>query len=292
MNEWYDSAEGLDDLALDYRIKSVQSAILKYKRYYPDHQARKVFDDLLGFRSLCDNYEEVLQLKKIDKFRIADMTNGKANDDGYRGIHVYFQLDGKHYPIEIQYNTYYDRQFNKSLHKYVYNKDIKILEVSIMKKKIAMVILATCLFGTLAGCEKDSSNKPEVPSTENSTNSVNQTENSTEKSEGISALSNANLVGTVIDFTETGCTLGKGSVTEDTMTAPATGEDTEGVEKISVQYADNTQFQISNSTSTNVTLEAGTKEDVKKSSAVFLYGEYQEDGTFLATRVIIDRFQK
>ena len=97
-----------------------------------------------------------------------------------------------------------------------------------MKKKIAMVILATCLFGTLAGCEKDSSNKPEVPSTENSTNSVNQTENSTEKSEGISALSNANLVGTVIDFTETGCTLGKGSVTEDTMTAPATGEDTEG----------------------------------------------------------------
>lgn len=64
VNEWYDSAEGLDDLALDYRIKSVQSAILKYKRYYPDHQARKVFDDLLGFRSLCDNYEEVLQLKK------------------------------------------------------------------------------------------------------------------------------------------------------------------------------------------------------------------------------------
>ena len=56
------------------------------------------------------------------------------------------------------------------------------------------------LFGTLAGCEKDSSNKPEVPSTENSTNSVNQTENSTEKSEGISALSNANLVGTVIDL--------------------------------------------------------------------------------------------
>ena len=123
VNEWYDSAEGLDDLALDYRIKSVQSAILKYKRYYPDHQARKVFDDLLGFRSLCDNYEEVLQLKKIDKFRIADMTNGKANDDGYREIHVYFQLDGKHYPIEIQYNTYYDRQFNNWLHKYVYKKE-------------------------------------------------------------------------------------------------------------------------------------------------------------------------
>ena len=141
VNEWYDSAEGLDDLALDYRIKSVQSAILKYKRYYPDHQARKVFDDLLGFRSLCDNYEEVLQLKKIDKFRIADMTNGKANDDGYRGIHVYFQLDGKHYPIEIQYNTYYDRQFNNWLHKYVYKKEYdKILSEKEFKEELDHVL--------------------------------------------------------------------------------------------------------------------------------------------------------
>lgn len=46
-----------------------------------------------------------------------------ANDDGYRGIHVYYQLDGSYYPIEIQYNTYYDRQFNNWLHKYVYKKD-------------------------------------------------------------------------------------------------------------------------------------------------------------------------
>lgn len=123
VNKKYDSLNILSDLALDYRVKSVQSAILKYNRYYPDHQARKVFDDLLGFRSLCDNYEEVLQLKTIDKLCIADMTNGKAHDDGYRGVHVYFQLSGIHYPIEIQYNTYYDRQFNNWLHKYIYKKN-------------------------------------------------------------------------------------------------------------------------------------------------------------------------
>ena len=122
INAWYDEFEELHELALDYRIKSVQSAMLKYNRYYPDHQARKVFDDLLGFRSLCDNYEDVLALKEIPELRVADMSQGKANDDGYRGIHVYFQLDGSHYPIEIQYNTYYDRQFNNWLHKYVYKK--------------------------------------------------------------------------------------------------------------------------------------------------------------------------
>lgn len=115
----------MHELALDYRIKSIQSAILKYDRYYPDHQARKVFDDLLGFRSLCDNYEDILELSQIPKLRIADMSKGKANDDGYRGIHVYFQLDGSHYPIEIQYNTYYDGQFNNWIHKYVYKKNYK-----------------------------------------------------------------------------------------------------------------------------------------------------------------------
>lgn len=122
VNTWYDGFDELHELALDYRIKSIQSAILKYERYYPDHQARKVFDDLLGFRSLCDNYEDVLALKDIPELRVADMSKGKANDDGYRGVHVYFQLDGTHYPIEIQYNTYYDRQFNNWLHKYVYKK--------------------------------------------------------------------------------------------------------------------------------------------------------------------------
>lgn len=123
INEWYDEFEELHELALDYRIKSVQSAILKYHRYYPDHQARKVFDDLLGFRSLCDNYDDVINLQDYAEFRIADMSQGKANDDGYRGVHAYFQLDGSHYPIEIQYNTYYDRQFNNWLHKFLYKKN-------------------------------------------------------------------------------------------------------------------------------------------------------------------------
>lgn len=120
---WYDACAELHELALDYRVKSIQSAMMKYDRYYPDHQARKVFDDLLGFRSLIDNYDDVIALKDSPEFRIADMTKGKANDDGYRGVHLYFQIDNHHYPIEIQYNTYYDRQFNNWLHKYIYKKN-------------------------------------------------------------------------------------------------------------------------------------------------------------------------
>ena len=47
--------------------------MLKYERCYPDHQAAKVFSDLLGFRTLCDNYENVLQTSGQDKIRVADM---------------------------------------------------------------------------------------------------------------------------------------------------------------------------------------------------------------------------
>jgi putative GTP pyrophosphokinase len=122
INEWYDTCEFLPDITIDYRIKSIQSARLKYDRYYPDHQTGKVFNDMLGFRTLCDNYEEVIALDESEYIRVADMSVGKAHDDGYRGVHAYFQLDNFHYPIEIQYNTYYDRQLNNWLHKYLYKK--------------------------------------------------------------------------------------------------------------------------------------------------------------------------
>ena len=31
-NEWYDEFEELHELALDYRVKSIQSAVMKYNR--------------------------------------------------------------------------------------------------------------------------------------------------------------------------------------------------------------------------------------------------------------------
>ncbi len=135
VNQWYDTCEVLHGLTVDYRIKSIQSARLKYNRYYPDHQMRKVFDDLLGFRSLCDNYETLLNLEDLEGIRIADMSNGKASDDGYRGVHVYYQKSGLCYPIEIQYNTYYDSQLNYWLHKYLYKKNYSAEVGSAMRKE-------------------------------------------------------------------------------------------------------------------------------------------------------------
>lgn len=121
MTEWLDCQELLSEIAIDYRVKSMDSILLKYNRYYPGHQARKVFNDILGFRAFCPNYDEALAFTS-EQFRVADMSMGKANDDGYRGVHVYYQKSGRHYPIEIQFNTLFDRQMNNWLHEYLYKK--------------------------------------------------------------------------------------------------------------------------------------------------------------------------
>lgn len=122
MCDWLFEHDILANTALDYRIKSLQSIETKYDRYYPDRQMRQVFNDILGFRAYCDNYNKIL-LMESDIYRIVDMSSGKSNDDGYRGVHLYYQLDNYHYPIEIQFNTLFDRQLNNWLHDYLYKKD-------------------------------------------------------------------------------------------------------------------------------------------------------------------------
>lgn len=119
--EWYNTQAIIYKLPIDLRIKSIGSAELKFNRY-PDSTFSRVFNDILGFRSICSNYEEVISLETEEKIRIVDMSEGKKNDDGYRGVHVYYQKDNFHYPIEIQFNTYYDRQFNNWMHDLFYKR--------------------------------------------------------------------------------------------------------------------------------------------------------------------------
>lgn len=134
VSEWMDEQDILSEIALDYRVKSVESILGKYARYYPDHQVRKVFNDILGFRAFCDNYEDVLEMSTDCMFHVADMSKGKSDDDGYRGVHLYFQKDNSYYPIEIQFNTLYDRQLNNWLHEYLYKKNFSDNVGKIMRK--------------------------------------------------------------------------------------------------------------------------------------------------------------
>ena len=61
MTIWLSQQTVLEDIALDFRIKSKESIELKYERYYPDSQTRKVFNDVLGFRAFCDDYNDLTE---------------------------------------------------------------------------------------------------------------------------------------------------------------------------------------------------------------------------------------
>lgn len=57
------------------------------------------------------------------RVRIVDLSRGKQDDDGYRGVHLTYRRGIQYYPIELQFNTFYDRQLNNYLHDYVYKKE-------------------------------------------------------------------------------------------------------------------------------------------------------------------------
>ncbi|HBG7745393.1 TPA: hypothetical protein KRE80_000856 [Clostridioides difficile] len=104
---------------VSYRIKSYHSCLIKYDKYYPNMELNKCFNDLLGIRIIVDSYYELFE-QDLSSFRLADMRTEKANDDGYRGVHLYYQKSNFHYPIELQINTKVDRQINDLLHIYIY----------------------------------------------------------------------------------------------------------------------------------------------------------------------------
>lgn len=102
------------------RIKSIQSCVLKHNKYYPSREVEKVFNDILGIRIIVSEYSAFKISELPKEVSIVDMTGGKANDDGYRGMHIHYQKDHVHYPIEIQLMTSSDQIFNEWLHAYVY----------------------------------------------------------------------------------------------------------------------------------------------------------------------------
>lgn len=122
-------------LSYEQRIKSLQSCIMKYNKYYPSKQVEKAFNDILGIRIVIPDYSIFDKVEFPKEVRIVDMRTGKANDDGYRAIHMYFQKDHYHYPIEIQFVTAKDKLFNQWLHIRVY-KYVKDNNVGICLRKL------------------------------------------------------------------------------------------------------------------------------------------------------------
>ena len=107
-----------------YRVKTPDSIRRKVQRH-PDLKFQSVFNDILGIRIRVPDYE----LQFPEYYRVVDMQKGKAVDDGYRAVHLYYKKDNFHYPIEVQLWSDRDYNFNLWSHTYGY----KILSNEVLK---------------------------------------------------------------------------------------------------------------------------------------------------------------
>ena len=101
VTDHYNNEAILTTIDIPFRIKDLNSMLHNYERYYYTKEANRVFNDILGFRSVYTNYDDVLAMELPEQFRISDMSHGKTIDDGYRGVHLHYQMDSI---IILKYN--------------------------------------------------------------------------------------------------------------------------------------------------------------------------------------------
>jgi putative GTP pyrophosphokinase len=99
-----------------FRVKSENSCSLKFNKFVTlgTFPLSRALNDIVGFRVICD-----YSIKAPAEYTAVNMLSGKKNDDGYRGMHYYYQASNMHYPVEIQVNSEHDSFFNVLLHECV-----------------------------------------------------------------------------------------------------------------------------------------------------------------------------
>lgn len=114
---------------LEWRLKAIESATLKINKYKKLERSTNNFyrlnsclNDLVGFRIKSNDDKNTLfrELLGQDKFRVVNLLDGKQIDDGYRALHLYREISGLYYPVEIQIWFSEDYEYNYWMHKYTY----------------------------------------------------------------------------------------------------------------------------------------------------------------------------
>lgn len=110
------------------RFKAFESFEKKWEKNSRIGQEKKFYkacNDILGYRFIVDCKEEdlvnLINSLKLDDVTIIDFySNKKTNDDGYRGIHMYFWYNRRGFPIEFQIWTIKDALLQFYTHEIIY----------------------------------------------------------------------------------------------------------------------------------------------------------------------------
>lgn len=155
-----------------------------------------------------------------------------------------------------------------------------------MKKGIIVLLFTLCLGTVFSGCGKQSDSSKNASNTGGGPTKGNTDEKTLEE------LENATASGVVAEFSDTGCTVVLSEIDDNEgIIVYGTGADSSDENRTTVVYEEKVEFEIANLDTTEVrySLKDGNKEDIKKGTVVHLYGEEQEDGSILASKVIIEQ---
>lgn len=104
-------------------------------------------------------------------------------------------------------------------------------------------------------------------------------------------LNACSLIGSVIEFTDSGCTINP--TIDDGQTAKSAAAGHEDIaDQVNVQYQEDCVFQtaVVDVASGNAELGAASLSDIKKSTKLVIYGDFTDFHNLMADRVIIWRY--
>lgn len=121
--------------------------------------------------------------------------------------------------------------------------------------------------------------------------SGSETESATEKGTMTELLDSALAHGSVVDFSEAGCKITPIEDDGESMVVAASPEFADSAENIEINYETDCEYQIalSDVATGETTFSAASISDIKKQTNILVYGEKQDSGAIMASKIIIWR---
>lgn len=157
--------------------------------------------------------------------------------------------------------------------------------------KFVAVGLCIC---ALTGCGASPDEKPDTPNPIVNSNTNEENANGSSENKGNDILDSANLIGSVLEFTDNGCSVSQAKEIEGGAGIKSEAAGLENKDNaVSVTYNPDCEFVIAtvNAQSGVRNVTTGSISDVKKQSEVYLYGEFSDTLHFNATKVVVARWE-
>jgi ABC-type antimicrobial peptide transport system permease subunit len=158
------------------------------------------------------------------------------------------------------------------------------------KTNISKFIAVGLCICALTGCGASPDEKPDTSNPIVNSNTNEENANGSSENKGNDILESANLIGSVLEFTDNGCSVSQAKEIEGGAGIKSEAAGLENKDNaVSVTYNPDCEFVVATlnkqSGVTNVT--TGSISDVKKQSEVYLYGEFADTNHFNATKVVV-----